>query len=190
MKNKLTSILLSFILLFGQTSQAQSLCSDLFLVTASNEQRITDWVAIKKEISKVVGFEIKLKTQMSEGLVEIYAENAQGAKAVELSVSYSARKKTLAIEYIVTDPFKKRGLAQKLIQAAFVLFGPIDIIAVPSLVRDNETALLDFLNQGYTQENATKETPLYKALVRLGYSEIIPGSLNTEGGFAVRRPIP
>ncbi len=175
-------------LCFAQASYARSSCIGLFPQVDPKKQRVLDWISVQNEINQKLGFETKLRTRTSDGLVQIVAEKINGYPAIELTFDYWPQRKILTIEYIVTDPYIKRGLAHSLIKASFVLFPDVDVIQVPSLVLDNENQLNDSLGKGLTQEHALMQTPIYKVLAQFGFSEIIPRTMNSEGGFAVRRP--
>lgn len=90
----------------------------------------------------------------------------------------------------VDEKFQKLGLARSMFEQALSDSPSINHIEVSVLSETNLEVLKKWMARGLTAQEALRKTPAYRIRSRIGFSEIVPGSLNPNYGFTVRRPQP
>ena len=81
-----------------------------------------------------------------------------------------------------------KGVNYAVVEAAANKFPDATIIRAFNLIEDNRNAVQKALADGKSLEEAIKDSPMYKAAAQQGFTEIVPGSINSEYGFRARRP--
>jgi hypothetical protein len=90
----------------------------------------------------------------------------------------------------VDPPYREVGIATLLFERIISTHPEIKIIKSGRLVQTNIYEIEDAINDGASIIEALRETPAYKLRARLGFSEIIPDSIDPNTfSFSVRKPI-
>lgn len=165
---------------------AESLCSQAFKSSTPSEERLSS-------LEKKFGTEIKVvldEKGRNEGGADykIRLKHADGYTMGYVRFHYNPKKHLLDIENMdVLSDFKKSGVGEVLMDQALLRF-ETEQIAVESLASDNAAVLQQGLAKGLSPVEAIQQTPAYKIRQKLGYTEILPESINANFGFIVRRP--
>ncbi|MBS1970637.1 MAG: hypothetical protein JSU04_10035 [Bdellovibrionales bacterium] len=182
---RFTLCLLFLVLLGHQTMAAEALCSQVFKINLTPAERLSN---LEKKFSteiKVVLDEKGHKEDAKE--YKIRLKHADGYTMGYVLFLYNPKKHLLDIESmdVLTD-FKKSGVGEVLMDQALLRF-ETEQIAVESLASDNDAILQHGLMHGLSPMEAIQQTPAYKIRQKLGFTEIIPESINAHFGFIVRR---
>ena len=120
---------------------------------------------------------------------QISLNTVDGRKIAYLQIKYE--QGVLEIEYIaVHEDFRRMHLGFELMRLVLQQYPEVEVITVSNLIETNFKVKQAYLAQGYSIEDAIRETPAYKIRARLGFSEIVPGSIAPphNDGFQVRKP--
>jgi hypothetical protein len=183
---KLALYLLFTFFLSYQAIAAESLCSQAFKSSTPSEERLTN---LEKKFSTEIKVVLDEKGRNEEGTqYKIRLKHADGYTVGSVLFSYNPKKRLLEIENMdVLSDFKKSGVGEVLMDQALLRFETTQI-AVESLASDNAAVLQQGLAKGLSTIEAIKQTPAYKIRQKMGFTEIIPASINANFGFIVRRP--
>lgn len=178
--------LLFLIFLGHQTMAAEPLCNQIFQIRLTPQERLSN---LEKKFGTEIQVVLDEKGHSDESVkYKIRLKHANGYTMGYVLFHYHPKQHLLDIESmdVLTD-FKKSGVGEVLMDQALVRF-ETEQIAVESLASDNAAVLQQKLAEGLSAVEAIKQTPAYKIRQKLGFSQIIPESINSNFGFIVRRP--
>lgn len=162
-------------------------CAQALLAKSASEVRFEN-LENKFDSKFVVALDLKKQ----EGPVSEYKlrlkHETENYTIGHVQFTYDSQKRELGIESMnVMTEFKKSGVGEVLLDQALQKF-ETDVIAVESLASDNHQVMLEALSSGKKVSEAIQQTPAFKIRQKLGYTKIIPGSINKDYGFKVRKP--
>jgi len=125
--------------------------------------------SLQKQVELKIGKKIRLKVKVTYNtFIQIF-----DTKGKELAWAdfYLAEGNIVKIVNISVDPpYQKTGIS-KLIIAKIVELVPEVVGLWTSYVQDNERVLNQFLDSGYNISDAIKQTPTYKSIAAIGFTE-------------------
>jgi GNAT superfamily N-acetyltransferase len=105
---------------------------------------------------------------------------------IEFNYDPQARRVNVISMAVLTE-MKKTGIGTVLYEQMLRHFATEEIV-VESLASDNDEVMQEALKNGASVIEAIHQTPAYKIRQKLGFTEIIPNSINHNHGFSIRRP--
>jgi hypothetical protein len=118
--------------------------------------------------------------------IELFTDNGERELG---SLTYQPNFNGQVLQVLIIHAhFQRFGIGEALIEQALLKFPQTNVMATWALVGVNKQELTKALAGGATPIMALQQTPAYKIGAALGFTEIIPESINAEFDFAARRP--
>lgn len=177
-------ILIVFLLGLSQESLAQYDCHVLFERQKTSKEKIEDKLNTRLEVF------LRLDHQDSE--IRDYSIRIRDGHEVYSIALFSYYEDISGVEVIqmkVYSGYNRLGLGSLMMEEIIKALPEARVIIVRGLKGHNLEVVEKHLALGLTQIEAIKKTPAYKIRAKLGFTEIIPGSVNDHDGFTVRKRI-
>lgn len=147
---------------------------------------------LEKKIGKKLEVHINQNMAMTQfGLVDPVESDNIGY----LNAIYREPSRTLKVGYMETmEAYRgsrqgqSLGIGELMMSLALKKFPDTEVISTHSMVQTNREIFMQAVQKGMSREEALKQTPAYKIRAKFGFTEIVPGSIDGELGFAVRKP--